>query len=197
MGRDSGFPFLLFPFLPSSWPLPAPSFPSSAYSFGLSSGFLEFIEQESFKLFLFFPNGTSVLIEVRPTLRVTESCPHLPWHRENLCQGEWCETVNPKSVHWDKADAQLEAQHSDSFARLCCSVWSQARWRPGGWTIGSGLSFTSSGIGWNAQLSLSLHEWPCGNSNCSHCYLMFIWFCLNLIFKKYGLLVVWKHQITQ
>lgn len=38
----------------------------------------EFIEQNSFKLSFFFPNETSILIEVRPARTMTESSPHPP-----------------------------------------------------------------------------------------------------------------------
>lgn len=59
----------------------------------------------------FSPNGTSVLIEVMPTPSVTESSPYPPLaHRENLHSQRMVWNCVSNCVHWDKPDAQLDAQ---------------------------------------------------------------------------------------
>lgn len=58
--------------------------------------------------------------------------PSSAWHRGRIhTLEEWHETVPPNSGHWDKANAQLEAQHSNFFCQawLFCLVPSQmATW---------------------------------------------------------------------
>lgn len=59
----------------------------------------------------FSPNGTSVLIEVMPTPSATESSPYPPLaHRENLHSQRMVWNCVSNCVHWDKPNAQLDAQ---------------------------------------------------------------------------------------
>lgn len=110
--RGSGFPFLLFSFSQAHDPCQLHPFLHLPAILVWVLDSLGFIEQESLKLSL-FPNGTSVLIEVRPTPTVTESS-LIPLAQERTHREEWCGLMS-NSVHWDEANAQLETQHSDTL----------------------------------------------------------------------------------
>lgn len=72
----------------------------------------EFIEQNSFKLSFFFSKWDKYLNWGQTSTYYDRIFPSSSWHREWIhTVEEWCETVYPHSVHWDKANAQLEAQH--------------------------------------------------------------------------------------